>query len=134
MRTHPLVTAQRREPSSAPPPTASAAPYEDWNTVFARVSTLSERELEVFRALGEGASNRRIAGRLAITERTVKAHVAQVLTKLRVESRLQAGIIAFAWTRPAHLDEGPPFRPSPVACGASGPLPLSGSRPTAATR
>lgn len=63
----------------------------------AGISSLSQRELEVFRALGDGASNRLIARKLAIKERTVKAHVAQILAKLRVESRLQAGIVAFAW-------------------------------------
>ncbi|WP_306321437.1 MULTISPECIES: helix-turn-helix transcriptional regulator [unclassified Streptomyces] len=97
-------------PAAATPPDVA---QEDWRTVFTRIATLSERELEVFKTLGEGASNRRIARQLAITERTVKAHVAQVLTKLRLESRLQAGIVAFAWSRPATLAEGPPFAPAP---------------------
>ncbi|MFI1566630.1 LuxR C-terminal-related transcriptional regulator [Streptomyces sp. NPDC020490] len=64
---------------------------------MARVPLLSERELDVFRLLGKGASNRSIATRLGITERTTKAHVAQILSKLGVESRLQAGIAGFAW-------------------------------------
>lgn len=63
----------------------------------ARVPLLSERELDVFRLLARGASNRTIASRLAITERTTKAHVAQILAKLGVESRLQAGIVGYAW-------------------------------------
>ncbi|GAB3488201.1 helix-turn-helix domain-containing protein [Amycolatopsis cihanbeyliensis] len=59
---------------------------------------LSRREMQVFRLLAEGKSNRRIAGVLRVSERTVKAHVAQILAKLDVESRLQAGLVAFAWT------------------------------------
>ncbi|GAA2328271.1 hypothetical protein GCM10010246_08260 [Streptomyces cuspidosporus] len=70
---------------------------EVWGTAMARVPLLSERELDVFQLLGKGASNRTIATQLAITERTAKAHVAQILAKLGVESRLQAGIAGFAW-------------------------------------
>ncbi|WP_051905841.1 MULTISPECIES: helix-turn-helix domain-containing protein [Streptomyces] len=68
-----------------------------WDAAIARVQQLSDRELDVFRLLAKGASNRTIAARLAITERTAKAHVAQILAKLQVESRLQAGIVGFAW-------------------------------------
>ncbi|WTL19755.1 helix-turn-helix transcriptional regulator [Streptomyces sp. NBC_01506] len=60
---------------------------------------LSAREADVFELLGEGYSNRSIARRLSITERTVKFHVAQVLCKLRVESRLQAGLVAHSYRR-----------------------------------
>ncbi|MFE6200357.1 LuxR C-terminal-related transcriptional regulator [Streptomyces sp. NPDC057838] len=68
-----------------------------WEAAMARVPVLSDRELDVFRLLAKGASNRTISARLAITERTAKAHVAQILAKLEVESRLQAGIVGFAW-------------------------------------
>ncbi|MDT0465775.1 response regulator transcription factor [Streptomyces gibsoniae] len=70
---------------------------DTWDAAMARVPLLSDRELDVFRLLAKGASNRTIAARLAITERTAKAHVAQILAKLEVESRLQAGIVGFAW-------------------------------------
>jgi DNA-binding NarL/FixJ family response regulator len=65
--------------------------------VFTRIPLLSGRETEVFSLLAGGASNRTISALLRITERTVKAHVAQILSKLDVESRMQAGIVAFAW-------------------------------------
>ncbi|MFF7652744.1 response regulator transcription factor [Streptomyces sp. NPDC007983] len=68
-----------------------------WQEELDRVPSLSSREFDVFRLLGDGESNRSIASRLAVTERTVKAHVAQILTKLRVESRLQAGLVSYAW-------------------------------------
>ncbi|MEV7092554.1 helix-turn-helix transcriptional regulator [Amycolatopsis sp. NPDC051045] len=62
--------------------------------VVARIERLSHREREILVLLGHGLSNRGIARRLGISERTVKFHVSNVLTKLRVESRLQAGSIA----------------------------------------
>ncbi|MGH3962199.1 MAG: helix-turn-helix domain-containing protein [Pseudonocardiaceae bacterium] len=68
-----------------------------WRAVLAKVSSLSSRELEVFCLLAEGRSNRAISTRLRVKERTAKAHVAQIMSKLDVESRLQAGLVAFAW-------------------------------------
>jgi DNA-binding NarL/FixJ family response regulator len=62
--------------------------------VFERVGRLSGREREVLGLLGAGLSHRGIARRLDISERTVKFHVSNVLIKLRVESRLQAGSVA----------------------------------------
>lgn len=65
-----------------------------WRDELARVGTLSGRERQVFALIGAGHSNRGIADRLHVTERTVKAHVASILAKLGVESRLQAGLVA----------------------------------------
>jgi DNA-binding NarL/FixJ family response regulator len=60
------------------------------------VEQLSPREREVFFMLGTGFSNRDISRLLGVTEPTVKTHVGHVLTKLQLESRLQAGLAAFA--------------------------------------
>jgi len=83
-----------------------------WKQELARVPLLSAREAEVFALLGEGYSNRSVARELDITERTVKFHVAQVLSKLGVESRLQAGLVAHSYRRlyqsavPRRIDAG----------------------------
>jgi len=55
---------------------------------------LSEREREVLVLLAQGLSNREIAGRLSITEGTVKNHVSNILARLQAENRTQAANIA----------------------------------------
>lgn len=51
---------------------------------------ISPREGEVLDLLAEGASNKVIARRLAISPNTVKTHVARLFEKLEVKSRTQA--------------------------------------------
>ena len=48
------------------------------------VSELTEREREVLGLVAEGMSNRAIAGRLSVTERTVEAHITQIFQKLHL--------------------------------------------------
>jgi two-component system, NarL family, response regulator LiaR len=55
---------------------------------------LSERETEVLRLVAFGFANKKIARELGITERTVKAHVGSILSKLHLESRTQAALYA----------------------------------------
>jgi NarL family two-component system response regulator LiaR len=57
--------------------------------------TLSEREREVLNLIATGLTNAQIAERLVISERTVKSHVNNILSKLQVADRTQAAI--FAW-------------------------------------
>lgn len=56
---------------------------------------LSEREREVLRLIAEGCSNSEIARRLVISEKTVKSHVGNILSKLHLEDRTQVAV--FAW-------------------------------------
>lgn len=58
---------------------------------------LTDREREVFALLGLGLANRMIANQLGITERTAKAHVGTILTKLGVRGRCEAAVVAFIW-------------------------------------
>ncbi len=55
---------------------------------------LTERELEVLRAVAQGERSKEIAFRLGITERTVKAHLAGIYNKLGVDSRAAAIAVA----------------------------------------
>jgi DNA-binding NarL/FixJ family response regulator len=55
---------------------------------------LTARELDVLRAVAAGDANKRIAGNLGISERTVRAHVSSILAKLESSSRTQAAIRA----------------------------------------
>jgi DNA-binding NarL/FixJ family response regulator len=57
--------------------------------------TLSPREWEVARVLSEGITNRDIGKKLGISERTVKAHLTSIFSKLEVSDRTQAAI----WVR-----------------------------------
>ena len=55
---------------------------------------LTPRELEVLSLLADGLPNREIAGKLFVTERTVKFHVGSILTKLDAANRTEAARIA----------------------------------------
>jgi DNA-binding NarL/FixJ family response regulator len=71
--------------AAVPQPIAAALPL---------AGGLSPRERVIFGLLGLGYDNRSIARELSISERTTKRHVTAILAKLRLESRLQAGLAA----------------------------------------
>ncbi len=58
---------------------------------------LSDRELEVLRLIADGLFNAEIAERLVISEKTVKGHVSNILSKLHMMDRTQAAV--FAWQK-----------------------------------
>ncbi len=55
---------------------------------------LTERELDVLRLIAGGMSNNEIAEKLVISEKTVKTHVSNILSKLHLDDRTQAAIYA----------------------------------------
>jgi two-component system NarL family response regulator len=58
------------------------------------VDDLTPRELEILKLIAEGLSNREIAARLVISEKTVKNHINNILSKLHVFDRTQATLYA----------------------------------------
>ncbi|MBN6040215.1 response regulator transcription factor [Amycolatopsis sp. 195334CR] len=62
--------------------------------VRAPVPELSPRETEICRLLADGLSNRQIAGKLFISEATVKTHLTHIYGKLGVDSRAAAVAVA----------------------------------------
>ena len=79
-----LVEAQRRDP----------APHTD--------ATLTAKQTEVLTLVSEGLSNRLIARRLDISEKTVKSHLTTVYALLGVSDRVQAAV----WAQ-RYLPRGP---------------------------
>ena len=79
---HPEVAARLMQEFSAP--RSDEAPVEQ----------LTPRELEVLRLIARGKSNKEIADALIVSEKTVKTHVSNILSKLHLADRTQAAIYA----------------------------------------
>jgi DNA-binding NarL/FixJ family response regulator len=62
--------------------------------VAAGIAELTPREKEILRSFADGLSDKEIADRLFIGDKTVRNHVTSLLSKLGADSRLQALVIA----------------------------------------
>ncbi|GAA4555331.1 helix-turn-helix transcriptional regulator [Pseudonocardia xishanensis] len=76
-------------PDDAPPRSAVAVPAARGD----RLATLTPREREVLTEIAAGLTNREIAQRLFISEKTVGIHITHLFAKLGVRSRVQAGAV-----------------------------------------
>jgi two-component system nitrate/nitrite response regulator NarL len=70
---------------------------QEQNTATARIATLTEREREVIRLVGEGLKNKQIADRLVISEATVRHHLTSIFSKLGVADRFELVIFAYRY-------------------------------------
>jgi DNA-binding NarL/FixJ family response regulator len=80
----PSITRRLIEQFAAPQPAAASG-----------LDELTPRELEVFRLLATGMTNKEIATELIVGETTVKTHVTRILMKLGVRDRVQAVVLAY---------------------------------------
>ena len=72
-----------------------AMPSADRAAEDPRLRALTERELEVLRAVANGLTNSEIAQELQLSESTVKTHVSRAFAKIGARDRVQAVIIAY---------------------------------------
>ena len=63
------------------------------NGVADRLRQLTERQTEILRLVAEGLSNKEVALRLELQEKTVKHHMTGVLSKLNVRNRTEAALM-----------------------------------------
>jgi DNA-binding NarL/FixJ family response regulator len=61
------------------------------------LNTLSDRELQVFRLIGEGRSTRQIAGSLALSIKTIESHLEHIKNKLIIQSSAELAQRATRW-------------------------------------
>jgi DNA-binding NarL/FixJ family response regulator len=71
-----------------------------------RLDRVTPRERQIVDLLSAGASNKEIAKRLNVTERTVKAHLTAIFRKLGLSGRLQLALFALEHGRSARPPEG----------------------------
>ncbi|MEV0173584.1 response regulator transcription factor [Streptomyces sp. NPDC050803] len=76
-----LMRSLRAEPAEAP-------------TEAPELAGLSPREREILGLIGDGLTNREIGKRLYLSEKTVKNHISRLLSKLGVQRRVQAAVLA----------------------------------------
>jgi predicted ATPase/DNA-binding CsgD family transcriptional regulator len=103
-------------------------------TAIPAPASLTGREREVAGLLAAGLSNREIADRLIVSERTAEGHVERLRRKLGVRTRKEVaawaaaqGLVASARVAPSWAEVPGPTRVSPAAATPSEPMPETGT-------
>jgi two-component system, NarL family, nitrate/nitrite response regulator NarL len=76
---------------------AQAVGAQENSTAAARIGTLTDRERDVIRLVGEGLKNKQIAERLVISEATVRHHLTSIFSKVGVTDRFELVIYAYRY-------------------------------------
>jgi DNA-binding NarL/FixJ family response regulator len=87
MFANPTVLAQLTARLMRGPGAATAAPAE----------LLSDRDMEVFRRLGEGQSTREISNALGVSLKTIQTYCARIKEKLQIDDGQELARVAFRW-------------------------------------
>lgn len=104
------IKSARRGEATLHPSVAARLMQELTNQRSSPLDLLTERERDVLTCIARGMSNADIAEHLIIGERTVKTHVSNILSKLHLQDRTQAALLALR-ERLVPLDDpqgGPP--------------------------
>jgi two-component system, NarL family, nitrate/nitrite response regulator NarL len=72
--------------------------------IRSRLNRLTRRERDIVVELGVGSSNKEIAQKLSVTERTVKAHLTAAFRKLEASGRLQAALFMVEHARAGEVE------------------------------
>jgi DNA-binding NarL/FixJ family response regulator len=85
-------------------PRATAAVLERMRTPKAAdpLAALTDQERRILDLIGEGLTNRQIGERMFLAEKTVKNYVSNLLSKLGLQRRTQAAVLATEVRKPAH--------------------------------
>lgn len=108
----PGIGAPQAMPTNAPNLVAVQAPQPDEHVIAGEptgqgIDSLTARERQILQLVSQGYQNKLIANRMALSEHTVKAHVHNLIAKLRVTNRTQAAatfLYGHDATHPAHAD------------------------------
>ncbi len=78
---------------------------QEQRAMMQRFASLTPQQMRVLMMLSDGLLNKQIAYDLGVSEATIKAHVSAILSKLKVDSRTQAVILAAKMAEFNHSDE-----------------------------